>query len=260
MSVLKRINPRSARRFVRLSVQRWRLRGDAVECPICGFEACHFADGHWHVRSVCPKCRTETRHRLLLASLTRLPQWHFDRIVTGKRVLHFAPEPAIRRMFRERAGTYQSADLMHPDADLRLDIGEMPSVADGAFDCCVACDVLEHVPNDRDALRELHRITAPGGVTIITVPQKDHAATTHEDSTVITPADRKRVYGQEDHVRFYGDDVVDRMVAAGFEVTAVDAECFPPEVVERLVLRPPVLSDHPLVTNFRKVFFCRRPT
>lgn len=259
MSVLKRINPRSARRFVRLGLQRWRLRGDAVECPICGFQGKHFADGNWHVQSVCPKCRTETRHRLLMASLTRLPEWHFDEIVAGKRVLHFAPEPAIRRLFRQRAGSYSSADLMHADADLQLDISDMPSVAGGAFDCCVACDVLEHVPNDRGALSELYRILAPGGVAIITVPQKDHAPTTHEDPTVDTPEARERIYGQEDHVRFYGDDVVDRMTAAGFRVTAVDAGAFDAADVERFVLRPPVLSDHPLVTNYRKVFFCRKP-
>jgi hypothetical protein len=36
---------------------------------------------------------------------------------------------------------------------------------------------------------------------------------------VTDPADRDRLYGQFDHVRRYGPDVVDRLRAAGFGVT-----------------------------------------
>jgi SAM-dependent methyltransferase len=43
--------------------------------------------------------------------------------------------------------------------------------ADGAFDLAVALDVLEHVADDRGALRELARVVAPGGRLLVTVPQ-----------------------------------------------------------------------------------------
>jgi SAM-dependent methyltransferase len=43
--------------------------------------------------------------------------------------------------------------------------------ADGAFDLALALDVLEHVADDAAALRELHRVLAPGGRLLVTVPQ-----------------------------------------------------------------------------------------
>jgi SAM-dependent methyltransferase len=42
---------------------------------------------------------------------------------------------------------------------------------DGAFELAVALDVLEHVEDDGAALRELARVTAPGGRLLVTVPQ-----------------------------------------------------------------------------------------
>jgi len=42
--------------------------------------------------------------------------------------------------------------------------------ADGSFDRVIASEVMEHVPNDADALAELTRVLKPGGVIAITVP------------------------------------------------------------------------------------------
>ena len=42
---------------------------------------------------------------------------------------------------------------------------------------------------------------------------------TYEDSAITEPEDRLEAFGQEDHVRIYGRDYVDRLLAAGFEVT-----------------------------------------
>jgi SAM-dependent methyltransferase len=39
-----------------------------------------------------------------------------------------------------------------------------------AFDCVVALDVLEHIEDDRAALREIARVTRPGGVFLFAVP------------------------------------------------------------------------------------------
>ncbi len=41
---------------------------------------------------------------------------------------------------------------------------------DAAVDAVLACDVVEHLADDRRALRELARVLKPGGVAIITVP------------------------------------------------------------------------------------------
>ena len=50
-------------------------------------------------------------------------------------------------------------------------LGEPLSFADDSFDLAVALDVLEHVQDDRAALRELARIVVPGGRLVVTVPQ-----------------------------------------------------------------------------------------
>lgn len=42
--------------------------------------------------------------------------------------------------------------------------------ADGSFDAISAMDVIEHIDDDNAVLRECHRICAPGGVVVITVP------------------------------------------------------------------------------------------
>lgn len=40
----------------------------------------------------------------------------------------------------------------------------------GCFDCVVALDVLEHIEDDRAALREIARVTRPGGAFLFAVP------------------------------------------------------------------------------------------
>lgn len=41
---------------------------------------------------------------------------------------------------------------------------------DGSFDLALAFDMLEHIEDDRAALREIHRVLRPGGALIFTVP------------------------------------------------------------------------------------------
>src|SRR5262249_57115538 len=41
---------------------------------------------------------------------------------------------------------------------------------DGSFDVVIAAEVLEHIPADRAALREITRVLAHGGTLAVTVP------------------------------------------------------------------------------------------
>lgn len=47
---------------------------------------------------------------------------------------------------------------------------ETSPFADGSFDLITCLDVLEHTPDDQRTLRELRRVTRPGGLLLITVP------------------------------------------------------------------------------------------
>lgn len=42
---------------------------------------------------------------------------------------------------------------------------------DGSFDRVIAAEVLEHIPEDRGAIRELARVLRPGGTMAVTVPR-----------------------------------------------------------------------------------------
>ena len=52
---------------------------------------------------------------------------------------------------------------------MRGDATRMP-FPDGAFDRVIAAEVLEHIPDDWQALREIARVLRPGGQLAVTVP------------------------------------------------------------------------------------------
>ncbi|WP_216909291.1 class I SAM-dependent methyltransferase [Nocardia noduli] len=43
--------------------------------------------------------------------------------------------------------------------------------ADGEFDCVIASEILEHIPEDDAAIAELIRVLRPGGTLVVTVPR-----------------------------------------------------------------------------------------
>lgn len=230
-----------------------------VQCNACGWRGRILASDSWHPHTKCPRCRSRVRHRLLCAALEHLEPFQAARLVRGKRVLHFAPEPQLARRLRAGAARYVTADPAMPGVDLRLDMCRMAEVPDGTFDLVVACDVLEHVPDDGAALREIRRILAPQGWAILTVPQQDGlAAAKREDPALATPEERLRAFGQQDHLRIFGDGFAGFVETQGFTVTAVDERSFAPELARRHVLCPPVPSPRPLATNRRKIFFAQR--
>lgn len=244
---------------VRLKLRNVYLRFPIrVECNICHWRGRHLASDSWHPYTVCWKCRSLVRHRLLKAAVDHLDGLGLSELAYGKRVLHFAPERLTTPLFKPRAASYKTADFMRTDVDAHLDLTHMPSEADGSVDLLICCDVLEHVPDHMQGMREIFRVLAPGGTAILTVPQKDGLARTESDPTLTDPAERLRRFGQEDHVRIFGDDTEALLRGVGFTVRVVDAGNFTPQLVRKHVLFPPVLSAHPLATNHRRVFFCKR--
>ena len=55
----------------------------------------------------------------------------------------------------------------------RAEVAHLP-FADASFDKILCSEVLEHVEDDRAALRELHRVLRPGGALAISVPHADY--------------------------------------------------------------------------------------
>jgi SAM-dependent methyltransferase len=53
--------------------------------------------------------------------------------------------------------------------------------ADDSFDFAVSLDVIEHLQDDRGALRELRRVVAPGGLLLLTVPAYQRLWSRHDE-------------------------------------------------------------------------------
>lgn len=205
-------------------------RGDDVLCPLCGRRFDRFKDDWNRANALCWRCGSHERHRaqwLLLDERTSL-------LADAQRLLHFAPEWCLRRrLSRIRHLDYVTADLLQADVDLRLDITQL-ALPDASFDAVICSHVLEHVEDDAAAMRELHRVTAPGGWCLIMVPLDLGREHTLEDATVTSPQERRQTFWQHDHVRLYAADIGDRLSAAGFTVERIrPREAFASELVER---------------------------
>jgi SAM-dependent methyltransferase len=241
----------------------FQITGNKVECNICHYKANRFKSDSWHLYSVCPNCSSGIRHRLLIASLTYLEKFNFEKIIFNKKILHFAPENSIRKLISKIAKEYKTADFYeggysYDNLDYNIDISDMKIIKDETFDCIIACDILEHVTDHIKAIEEVQRILKKGGYCIFTVPQKDNLKITYEDNSITDKKEREKAFGQFDHVRIYGDDFIDMMQNQGLESTAIDESFFDKKLAKYNVLFPPVLSTHPLATNYRKIFFGRK--
>jgi SAM-dependent methyltransferase len=244
---LSRLSPASLRRGIsRRVLAAWYSLGDHVECCFCGWRGQSFLPGGVVVKRPnrkCPRCGSIERYRqlfLYLRDRTRL-------LGQPLRVLDLAPPPYFRALFRSLSHiTYVTADLMARDIHVQTDLTAL-AFREAAFDLAICFHVFEHVREDRMGMRELWRCLAPGGVALVQVPLGGE--TTFEDPRA-HPAQYERLFGQCDHVRYYGLDIRERLAAAGFEVStiAIAAE-FGPRDIERFGLGG----------EDQYLFVCRRP-
>ncbi|MEL7159370.1 MAG: class I SAM-dependent methyltransferase, partial [Bacteroidota bacterium] len=143
-------------------------------------------------------------------------------VLPGTRVPeHFSPPRVLAELLRN-AGTreYLTTDFAGEfTSDRHYDITAI-NEPDERFDVIVCFHVLEHIPDDRAAMAELHRVLAPGGLCLIQTPFREGAI--YEDPSLVTPAERLVAFGQEDHVRVYSvAGLTGRLRTAGFRVMAM---------------------------------------
>lgn len=214
------------------------LRGKKYEDPIDGKTFRKFLPygyGSPRANVLSPSTLSLERHRLLWLYLTR----ETDFFSKPLKVLHVAPEQAFYKRFKNQKNlTYITTDLYSPLADVKADLCALP-FEDDSFDVIFCNHVLEHIPDDAQAMRELYRVMKKGGWGIFQVPQDINRAYTFEDDTIIDPAERTRIFGQYDHVRVYGLDYFDRLRQVGFEVEEIIYSThFTAEEIERYRIVP----------------------
>lgn len=153
------------------------------------------------------------------------------------KVLHFAPEQAFYKRFREMKNIdYTTTDLFSPLADVKADICDLP-FKDNSYDLILCNHVLEHIPDDTKAMQELYRVLKPGGMGIFQIPQDLAREKTFEDDSITDQKQRAEIFGQYDHVRIYGRDYFDKLRSIGFVVVEEDyTKKIVPELVEKYCL------------------------
>ena len=229
INIVKKIVPHSVRIFFRkLNWKRYyflqtafqKLPPKKVYCPIAKKEFKIFAKiGN---ELVTPSNGARGRQRLV---------WHYlenkVKVLSNEMVLlHTVPELSFFNVFiKAKNIKYVPGDKMvdgysNQTGIKNIDLTDL-QFKDCTFDCVVSNHVLEHIPDDRKAISEIHRVLKIGGVAVITIPINEQSNNTYEDLTIVTPKEREKHFGQWDHVRWYGLDIKDRLEKVGFEVEMV---------------------------------------
>ena len=215
-------------------LSHWGLK---YKCPFCGFHSKDMLPtgidnsaikkyqiiGGGKRNAGCPKCGSIDRYRLVFIYL-KYELDIFNKHQT--RVLHVAPEMIIANQFIAHGFTnYICGDFyaegQHADyaKDLvkHMDVQNLP-FADNSFDLIICNHVLEHVFDEKKAMRELYRVLAEGGQAILQVPISPILEKTISDTTITDAATLEEKFGQKDHVRLFGKDYKYILEAQGFTI------------------------------------------
>lgn len=210
------------------------LPGGRVLCPCCGWRGRDFLSldcGRFIVPQVaCQHCNAHERHRFLYLFLERRPPAFLQE---PGMVLHFAPEPDLRRRIDEMVGPRclstdyaqdEYAEILRrvPGPSFVSDIHHLPLAA-GSIDGLFCLHVLEHVADDRAAIANLHRVLRSGGVAVLMVPfMMDQSVTEEYD------APDPELFG---HVRGYSPlDFKHRLAPFHYEEVTPDSMLDPAEL------------------------------
>lgn len=182
---------------------------------MCGVHLRRFLPDGIPIRTeaLCPICQSKEVHRISWLLLKRKIG------VTERklRFLHVAPEPVLRRRLGGLKNlTYISGDLQPGVGDLAFNIYQLP-FADKSFDVVFLSHVLNALPDDMPALREILRVLTPGGVVIPPVPLQPGEVTRE----AFTREERIALCSDPDIFRIYGEDLRDRMQSVGFDACRI---------------------------------------
>lgn len=216
---ISKIIPDPIKRSLWLHFRRLQYFGLERYCSVCESSLRFFlpvTSSNWNRSDAkCPICGSVERHRT---------GWYFLQKKTNifsksrKSILHIAPEKQFQeRLKKNPCINYLSADLNSPHADVIMDITNI-HFQDNSFDVIYCSHVLEHVPDDRMAMRELYRVLKSGGYGVFMVPISRNNKSTFEDPTIVDPEQRQKFFLHPNHVRLYSSDFKDRLQEEGFRV------------------------------------------
>ncbi len=194
--------------------------GNRVFCPICNRTYRKFRSAgrglHRRENAVCYTCKARERDRLVHRFLC---QRHAELSCPGLNLLHIAPDPSLSHMLDELAsGGRITADLVRRDVNVRLDICQLP-FSNASFRAIYCSHVLQDLPDDECALKEMFRVLKDDGWALVLVPL--HGRTSHEWETKGLHASKFDAPGT---VRSYGSDIEDKFANNGFCVERITVD------------------------------------
>ena len=219
--------------FYRLRFTKY--KGKGFTCNVCGSQYERFIDEYPQATNsealakysviagygkniLCPSCLSTARERLVIAMLQQSD-------ITNKEIFHVAPEKKVYDLLKSKAkvttadlipGFYQSIKGI-----MKADITKL-RFPDDQFDIVIANHVMEHIPDDSAAMRELFRVLKPGGIAILQIPFSQNLLHTIETPQIKDPVLQEKLYGQKDHVRIYAlHDYIAKLKEAGFDVSEI---------------------------------------
>lgn len=183
----------------------------------------------------CPECGCTDRDRLYALYLEKNL-----RANQPIKLLDIAPSKALTVFIKRMSNIiYRSADLFMNDVDDKVDVMDMHIYDNESFDIFICSHILEHVVDDRKAMRELYRILKPDGFGIAMVPINLAVDEIDEDPTIADVNERWRRFGQDDHIRLYSKaGYMQRLRESGFRVEEVRCTYFRQQDFEKLGIHP----------------------
>lgn len=197
-----------------------KLREFNSELQLTDFETINVEEYH------CRESGSNDRDRLYALFLDKLISE--TPIGTKLKVLDFSPSKPFEEYMRwNKTYDYTTADGLLDTYDIVVDIQDMHRFADNTFDGVICSHVLEHVPDDIKALKEIYRILKQGGWAILMAPVNLKRSEIDEDFTITDIGERWRRFGQDDHLRVYSKNgYMNRIKESGFKLMELTSDYF----------------------------------